>query len=91
MEKISETLSQVTHNLKHLNLASNCLFDEGARSVAGFLRINRSLTSLNLADNKIRNVGCFLLMEPLAVFILREEELVVRRKIVYKYLKTVYF
>lgn len=87
MKKIYEELNHEKTYLKHLNLASNSLSDEGAELVADFLRINRSLISLNLSDNKIRNKGCISLMAPLRPFKMEENEIIIRRTIIFNCLK----
>lgn len=87
MEKISEELCNEVTYLKHLNLASNSLYDEGVEYVAKFLRVNRTLISLNLSDNKIRNKGCFFLMEPLRIFKMHEDEITIRRTILFNSIK----
>lgn len=88
MEKIANILySNVNHPLMYLNLASNCLCDDGMKYVAKMLRINRSVKSLNLADNKIRHTGLRVLLEPLSKFKLYQKEIVIRRKIKFDYYK----
>lgn len=81
MRQIAEILiNNRNHPLVHLNLASNCLFDDGMKYVAEILRINRNIISLNLADNKIRTDGLKYLLEPLNKFLLHNNERILRRK-----------
>lgn len=88
MQKISKVLfDDFYHPLIHLNLASNCLYDEGIQYVAKILRINRKIISLNMTDNKIRSEGLQNLLEPLIKFQLRQEEIVIRRRIKFNYYK----
>lgn len=88
MEKIANILyNNVNHPLMYLNLASNCLLDGSMKYVAKMLRINRTIKSLNLADNKIRHTGLQMLLEPLAKFKLLQKEIVIKRRIKFDYYK----
>jgi Ran GTPase-activating protein (RanGAP) involved in mRNA processing and transport len=44
-------------NVKTLSARSNNIGDAGAKAIAAALKINRSLTILNLWDNRIRRDG----------------------------------
>lgn len=82
IEKISNELyHHLESNLLHLNLSSNSIGNEGIEHVVHFLRINRTLISLNLANNKIYDSGCLQLIIPLHMFPLNFEEIVIRRRI----------
>lgn len=73
--------------LMHLNLSSNFLGDEGVASIARSLRVNRSLSILNLADNQITDKGCERIVESLQSFALKLFEIRLRRMRIYDYYK----
>lgn len=88
IEKISNELYYPCESsLLHLNLSSNSVRDEGIAHIVRFLRINRTLISLNLADNKIYDIGCIRLMLTLQKFPLNFEEIVIRRGIRFEILR----
>lgn len=44
-------------NIKTFSARSNSISDAGAKAIAAALKVNRSLTILNLWDNRIRRDG----------------------------------
>ncbi|KAJ3328328.1 Leucine-rich repeat-containing protein 71 [Blyttiomyces sp. JEL0837] len=67
-------------SLKHLSLRMNNITDAGAKALAGALKTNRGLISLNLWDNRIGKEGAADFAEVLSNYALTHDELVSRRK-----------
>lgn len=89
IKNLSNSLCNNMRSLIHINLASNALFDDGMDYIANILRINRTIVSLNLADNKIKSQGFQKLLEPLTKFQLRQTEQYIKRKIMFEYYKSI--
>ncbi|CAH0551999.1 unnamed protein product [Brassicogethes aeneus] len=78
---LAEAFNKTEIKLIHLNLSSNDVNDDGAEFVANIIRVNRTLKAFNLADNKIGNLGCAIIMKSFQLFPLSQNELVLKRKI----------
>ncbi|XP_019119759.1 leucine-rich repeat-containing protein 71 isoform X2 [Larimichthys crocea] len=75
------TTRSANKNLLSLNLAFNCIGDEGAAHIAKGLRFNCALLFLSLSNNQIGDSGAGHLAATLAEFALTHEEVVERRKL----------
>ena len=61
---VQSMLSQcINYNLLEINLANNCLEDDGVRAVKEFLWENTSLQVLNISNCKLDDKSCKLLAE----------------------------
>ncbi|KAJ0171071.1 hypothetical protein K1T71_013270 [Dendrolimus kikuchii] len=60
--------------LRTLNLSSNKISDEGAKSLGNILRSNRTLCYLNLADNRITDDGASSILNNLQQFPMTYDE-----------------
>lgn len=65
---------KASSKLVALDLSSNRITDEGAKSLAEVLRINRRLSYLSLMNNMIGDEGATALLDTLTLFPLRPEE-----------------
>ncbi|GAB1863712.1 LRC71 protein [Camponotus japonicus] len=63
-----------------LNVADNDITDVGAKYIAAMLRTNRSLQSMVLTGNKIRDNGALLIIQELCMSTLTHEEIVDLRR-----------
>ncbi|XP_031344661.1 uncharacterized protein LOC116171803 isoform X1 [Photinus pyralis] len=75
------------HPLRAIDLSSNFISDTGAEFLSEVLRVNRTLLSLNLADNWITDAGVHSVVNILGKFILTPDECVIRRRGVLNYLR----
>ncbi|XP_076864214.1 leucine-rich repeat-containing protein 71 isoform X3 [Brachyhypopomus gauderio] len=78
------TAHTANKTLLSLNMAFNSIGDAGAIHIAQGLRLNRSLLCLSLANNHIGDEGAAHLAEVLGPFTLTHEEIVERRRQVFK-------
>lgn len=74
-------------NLYALDLTSNNIGDLGAKSLGIALRSNRTLSYLNISDNKITDEGAAFIIEALMEFRLTREEIIEKRKRFFKWYK----
>uniref|UniRef100_A0A3B1J9A2 Leucine rich repeat containing 71 n=1 Tax=Astyanax mexicanus TaxID=7994 RepID=A0A3B1J9A2_ASTMX len=75
------TVHSANKNLLTLNMAFNCIGDEGAIYISQGLRFNRTLLCLSLANNQIGDTGASSLAEVLGPFALTHEEIIERRQL----------
>jgi hypothetical protein len=68
--------------LLSLNLSSNRIGDEGAKSLARALRTNRTLLVLNLSSNQIGDAGAKAFADVISKFALTFEEICYRRFVI---------
>ncbi|KAJ3171946.1 hypothetical protein HK101_011199 [Irineochytrium annulatum] len=66
--------------IKSLSLRMNRIGDAGAKAIAGSLKSNRVLTSLNLWDNMVGKDGAIDIAEVLSNYALMHDEIILRRK-----------
>ncbi|XP_051949365.1 leucine-rich repeat-containing protein 71 [Xyrauchen texanus] len=78
------TLHSANKSLQSLNLAFNSIGDAGAIDIAQGLRFNHSLLCLSLSYNHIGDRGAAHLAEVLGPFALTHEEIVERRRLLFK-------
>ncbi|KAF5277452.1 hypothetical protein FQR65_LT15989 [Abscondita terminalis] len=87
VELISRQLKTIQHPLVFLDLSSNFISDDGVVPICEALRLNRSLLSLNLADNWITEVGCIAIVRVLQKFPLMYDEFLMRRRRIFELYK----
>ncbi|XP_062502648.1 leucine-rich repeat-containing protein 71-like isoform X2 [Corticium candelabrum] len=78
-ELLGEALSPYKHSLLLLDLSHNRISSDGTKHLARALRMNRSLLSLSLANNKVDDEGAVALSEVVSRFPLNRHEIVARR------------
>jgi hypothetical protein len=90
LEAIAVTLTHplpASKTLSILNLSSNRITDEGAKSLSTALRSNRQLSYLNISDNMLTDSGASYLLDTLSDFPLCFSELLASRSRRVEYLK----